>query len=188
MSEPDIGTLLAAIERKEPGAWEQLMALVYDDLRRIAHGQMRRIAPDQTLSTTILVHETFEKLAASRGLRTDQHSEFYALCASAMRQIIIDHYRKRSAEKRSCKDLQQAADLEVRRVNPEADSALDLLGSVLTELLARDPQLVEVFEMRYFAGMSEAEIASRLGLSLRSVQRLAARARAWIVMTVENAG
>lgn len=162
------------------------MALVYDDLKRIAHGQMARIAPGQTLGTTVLVHEAFEKLAAQGKLPVSERSGFYALCACAMRQIIIDHYRRRSADKRSV-DPARLAEHETRRVNPDMDNALTELGRALDLLARRDPRLLEVFEMRYFAGLSDAEISERMDLSVRSVQRLAARARSWVAAGLDDA-
>lgn len=186
MDEDDVKDLLDAAQRREPAAWDQLMLLVYEDLKRIAHGQMSRIAPGQTLSTTVLVHEAFEKLALSRNLPVSDRSAFYALCAAAMRQIIIDHYRKRSAAKRATGGAQGAlAEHELQRSNPEAEEVLASLGAVLRDLLQRDERLVRVFEMRYFAGLSDMEIAARLGLSQRSVQRLAMQARAWVVSALE---
>lgn len=187
MDQENVKDLLDATRREDRAAWDRLMALVYEDLKRIAHGQMSRIAPGQTLSTTVLVHETFEKLAISRSLPVHDRTAFYALCASAMRQIIIDHYRKRSAGKRDPGPGRDVlAEHESQRANPEGDRALTALGSVLGQLLRRDERLVRVFEMRYFAGLSDIEIAARLELSPRSVQRLAMQARAWIVSALEE--
>lgn len=179
MTEPDFSDLLRRVEREEPGAWNDLMELVYADLKRVAHNQMNRIRPGQTLSTTVLVHEAFEKLVSQAGLAINDRSHFYALCASAMRQIVIDHYRRRSAEKRTPDD-EAMADHETRRVSPDIDAALTELGRSLDRLGRRDPRLVEVFEMRYFAGLTDAEIAERMDLAVRTVQRLVARARAWV--------
>lgn len=186
MEQSAISELLEGAEQGDTAAWERLMALVYEDLKRIAHGQMARISPGQTLSTTVLVHEAFEKLAVQQQLAVRERTAFYALCACAMRQIIIDHYRRRTADKRSAKDPEPLADYEARRANPEADSALDALGRVLSDLVRRDERMVQVFEMRYFAGMSDVEIGQRLDLSVRTVQRLAARTRAWIVAGLEG--
>lgn len=179
MSETRFSELLPRVEAGESGAWDALMQLVYQDLKRVAHNQMTRISPGQTLSTTVLVHETFEKLASQAGLAISDRSHFYSLCASAMRHIVIDHYRKRSADKRRA-DPDAMADYENRRVTPDIDSALIELGQAMDQLERRDPRLLQVFEMRFFAGLSDAEISSRLGLSDRSVQRLVARARAWV--------
>lgn len=185
MTHTGIGELLAAVERGDRSAWNALMALVYEDLKRIAHNQMRRIAPGQTLTTTVLVHEAFEKLVAGQKLPARDRVSFYALCARAMRQVIIDHYRRRDAQKRTPDVPDVLVEHEQRRVNLDADSALEALGGVLSTLVKRDEQLVEVFEMRHFAGLTEAEIAQRLGISTRTVQRIGARAQAWIVAALE---
>lgn len=186
MDTTGVNQLLSAVQKNEPAAWDRLMNMVYEDLKRIAHGQMARIAPGQTLTTTVLVHEAFEKLARQEGLPACDRSSFYALCACAMRQIIIDHYRRRSADKRSPVSAKVIEDFEFRRVNPESDHALLMLGRALDDLVVRDERMVQVFEMRYFAGMTDAEIASRLDLSIRTVQRIAIRARAWIVASLED--
>lgn len=186
MKHTGIGELLAAVERGDRPAWGSLMALVYEDLKRIAHGQMRRIAPGQTLTTTVLVHEAFEKLAAGQKLPARDRVSFYALCARAMRQIIIDHHRRRDAAKRTPDTPEVLAEHERRRANPEADNALDALGGVLSELVKRDEKMVEVFEMRHFAGLTEAQIAERMSVSTRTVQRIDARAQAWIIAALES--
>lgn len=179
MNEARFSELLQRVEAGESGAWDALMRLVYEDLKRVAHNQMARISPGQTLSTTVLVHETFEKLATQAGLSINDRSHFYSLCAGAMRHIVIDHYRKRGTEKRRA-DPDAMAAYENRRVTPDIDSALTELGRAMDQLERRDPRLLEVFEMRFFAGLTDAEIASRLGLSDRTVQRLVAKARAWV--------
>jgi RNA polymerase sigma factor (TIGR02999 family) len=179
VNEADFSRLLQRVEGADEAAWNELIGLVYADLKRIAHGQMSRIAPGQTLSTTVLVHETFEKLAAQGGLPIEDRSAFYALCACAMRQIIIDHYRKRTAAKRLL-DPVTAADHETRRVSPGMENALVDLGRSLDLLARRDERLLHAFEMRYFGGLSDDEIGERMGLSQRSVQRLVGRARSWV--------
>ena len=184
MNESDFKTLLDRVQASEPGAWNELMGLVYADLKRIAHGQMARISPGQTLSTTVLVHEAFEKLATQGGLPVQQRSDFYGLCAYAMRQIIVDHYRKRSADKRS-PDLGALAEHEARRVTPDIDNALLDLGRALDLLSRHDERLLRAFEMRYFGGLSDVEIARLLAVSERSVQRLVARARAWVAAALD---
>lgn len=179
MSESDFVNLIRRVEDEQPDAWDELMRLVYTDLKRVAHSQLARIEPGQTLSTTVLVHETFEKLIGQAGLSINDRSHFYALCASAMRQIVVDHYRRRASEKRT-PDLVAAADHESRRVTPDMDVALTELGRSLDLLARRDPRLVQVFEMTYFAGLSQDEIADKLQLAERTVQRLIHRARAWV--------
>ncbi len=186
MNDTDFNELLARLGAADGEAWSALVGLVYDDLKRIAHGQMSRIAPGQTLSTTVLVHETFEKLAAQGRLPVKERSSFYALCACAMRQIIIDHYRKRSASKRS-PDLIAATDHEARRVTPDIDNALMDLGRALGLLERHDERLLRAFEMRYFAGLNDTDIAAQMGLSVRTVQRLIGRARSWVSAALDPA-
>lgn len=183
MKDADFGQLVQRVQ-DDPQAWQALMLLVYDDLKHIAHKQMARISPGQTLSTTVLVHETFEKLAAQGGLPVRERSEFYALCAFAMRQIVIDHYRRRTADKRAA---QPAApdELERRPASADIDAAMVDLGRGLHLLARHDSRLLQAFEMRYFAGLSDIEIARRLEVSERSVQRLVARARTWVAASLD---
>ncbi|MCB1587622.1 MAG: hypothetical protein KDI56_01845 [Xanthomonadales bacterium] len=185
MNDAEFGQLLRGIERSDPQAWQSLMQLVYSDLKRIAHRQLARVDPGQTLSTTVLVHETFEKLAVQGGLPVQERSDFYALCAHAMRQILVDHYRRRSADKRAAQPA-ALADHELRRVGGDIDSALLELGRGLDLLARHDQRLLQVFEMRYFGGLSDVEIGRRLDLSERSVQRQVARARAWVMACLDE--
>lgn len=186
MTQSGIEALLTAAAGGDPEAWQGLMDLVYTDLKRIAHLQMGRIRPEHTLSTTVLVHEAFEALAEQQRLPVRERSDFYALCAAAMRQIIIDHHRKRSARKRTVDDPQGWHRHETSRSNPEAENALAALGSVLDQLLLRDRRLVAAFEMHYFGGLSSEEVGRRLNVSKRSAQRLIARAQAWIVDALDG--
>jgi RNA polymerase sigma factor (TIGR02999 family) len=185
MNDADFGQLMQGIERAEPQAWQALMQLVYSDLKRIAHRQLARVDPGQTLSTTVLVHETFEKLAANGGLPVRERADFYALCAHAMRQILIDHYRRRGADKRAAQPA-ALAEHEECRATGDIDAALLDLGRGLDLLARHDPRLLQVFEMRYFGGLSDIEIGRRLDLAERSVQRQVARARAWVMACLDE--
>ncbi|MEO1171866.1 MAG: ECF-type sigma factor [Myxococcota bacterium] len=186
MSDDEFSALLRRVERDDASAWRELMELVYQDLKRVAHAQMNRIAPGQTLSTTVLVHEAFEKLALQAGLEIADRTHFYALCASAMRQIVIDHYRRRTADKRSGSP-EWLDELKTKGLSSELDSAIGQLGKALELLERRDRNLLAAFEMRYFAGLSDAEISTRLDVSERSVQRLVARGRAWVAASLDPA-
>jgi RNA polymerase sigma factor (TIGR02999 family) len=160
-------------------ALNHLLPQVYDELKRIAHRQLVRLRPGGTLSTTVLVHEMYERLAASRSVPASDRVHFFALCARAMRQVIIDHARQRDAAKRgggaavfelSDADLADAA-------QPDAIVALD---QALLALEALDPRLVRVIELRLFAGLEPPQMADLLGVNLRTVQRDWQRARAWL--------
>jgi RNA polymerase sigma factor (TIGR02999 family) len=160
---------------------DEMLPAVYDELRRLARLQRRRLAPGQTLSTTALVHEAYLKLSARPGRWNDDH-HFFSSAARAMRQILVDYARRRTSLKRGSGvaaehlDEGRAADHQALRM-----LALDL---ALRELAAVDERLVRVVECRVFAGYSEEETARALSVSLRTVQRDWMRARAWLRDTV----
>jgi RNA polymerase sigma factor (TIGR02999 family) len=185
VNESEFGQLLERLERSDRDAWESLMQLVYQDLKRIAHGQMARIDPGQTLSTTVLVHEAFEKLAIQGRLPVNDRASFYALCACAMRQILIDHFRRRTADKRVA-DTTALVRHELSRGQDDLEQALMGLGRALELLERHDRRLLQAFEMRYFAGLGDTDIAARLDLSERSAQRLVARARSWVLASLDD--
>lgn len=178
-SEPTtVAYLLREAAGGDRGAFDQLMPLLYGDLRRIAHGQLGRLRPGQTMNTTALVNEVYLKLADHGGGFADR-GHFFAVSATAMRQILVDYARKRRAGKRgggvedeSLSDHSPALEAEIEQV-----LAVEQALSRLSEL---DPRLVQVVECRVFGGYSEDETALALGLSLRTAQRLWMRAKAWL--------
>ena len=174
----DITQLLHAHEQGKAGAFDQLMGLVYEDLRRIARRQLRR-RPGNTLNTTGLVHEAYMKMVDQTRASFQDRSHFFAISAHAMRQILVDHARQRLAAKRGggqphteIKDHQAAIDDQADRVLA-VDEALGRLGEL-------DERLVQLVECRFFAGYTEEETAEALNVSLRTVQRDWKRARAWL--------
>lgn len=154
----------------------EMLPAVYDELRRLAHLQRRRLAPGQTLETTALVHEAYLKLSVRPGWNDDNH--FYSLAARAMRQILVDYARQRTSLKRGGGEAASALE-EGRAADYQAVQtlALDLALRGLAEV---DERLVRVVECRVFAGYSEEETAHILSTSLRTVQRDWVRARAWL--------
>jgi RNA polymerase sigma factor (TIGR02999 family) len=175
----NITALLAAHREGDPEAFDRLVPLVYDDLRRIASRQLRRLRGAATLDTTALVHEAYLRLVDQPVLDVDDRNHFFGIAARAMRQIVIDHARKRGAQKRGggrspvSLDRVQIAIHEQAEVLLALDEALERLG-LLNERLTR------VFECRYFAGLSEQETADALAVSLRTVQRDWVKGRAWL--------
>lgn len=158
--------------------------LVYAELRQIAHRALQRAHGSQTLSTTALVHETYLRLAEHEHLSLESRKHLFALCARAMRQIVIDHARKRQANKRGG----NVAVLSLSAVEPgfeQRPESLVMLDQALVALQARDPRLVRLIEYRIFAGLDNAAVAELLNLSLRSVQRDWQRARAWVGAALE---
>jgi RNA polymerase sigma factor (TIGR02999 family) len=180
VAEPgEITRLLKAYGGGDAGAFGQLVPLVYDELRRLARGQLHRAPGWQSLAGTALVHEVYLKLAAAEELSVADRSHLMAVAASAMRQVLIDRARARRRVKRGGEQVVEELAEGAAVVPPSSDWLLDL-DRALSQLRERDQRLVHVFECRFFAGMSEEETAAALDLSLRSVQRDWMRARAWL--------
>ncbi|HEX6900392.1 MAG TPA: ECF-type sigma factor [Thermoanaerobaculia bacterium] len=154
----------------------EMLPAVYDELRRLARLQRRRLAPGQTLETTALVHEAYLKLSVRPGWNDDNH--FYSSAARAMRQILVDYARQRTSLKRGGGEAASALE-EGRTADHQAVQTL-ALDLALRDLAAVDERLVRVVECRVFAGYSEEETAQALSTSLRTVQRDWVRARAWL--------
>lgn len=180
--------LLEAHGQGDPEAFDRLVELVYDDLRRIARVQLRRAArrgprgdlspAGQGLETTALVNELYLKLVdQERGWSDRGH--FFAACATAVRHILVDAARHQTRQKRG--GDARAVPLDKARVAAEGDPEWLLeLDQVMNRLAEHDPRLVRIFECRYFAGYSAEETARTLGVSLRTAQRDWSRARAWL--------
>jgi RNA polymerase sigma factor (TIGR02999 family) len=168
--------ILRAVGKRESAA-EELLALVYEHLRQIARQRMAGERAGHTLQATALVHEAFLKLIGDEEISWENRGHFYAAAAQAMRRILIDHARRRSAEKRggACKRLP----LSVVDLATETDPAQVMaLEEAMTELEASDPRAASVVRLRFFAGLDVEETASVLGLSERTVMRDWAYARA----------
>lgn len=162
-----------------PGALGDVVSQVYPDLHEIAERQLRRMRFGETLNATGLVHETFLKLVDQSQGRFHDRRHFFAISAHAMRQIIVDHARKRSAQKRGGGEAPQSLDEARSAVAEEAQRILEL-NEALEQLGRIDENLQKVVECRYFAGYSEPETAEALGVSVTTVQRLWRRARIWL--------
>jgi RNA polymerase sigma factor (TIGR02999 family) len=171
--------LLRAHEAGESDAFGRLVPLVYDDLRRIARGQLRRLSPGQTLDTTAVVHEAYLKLVDQSRASWQDRRHFLAVSAMAMRQILVDYARRRGRLKRGGDAQQEPLEDVPAAVAADAESLLEV-DLALGKLAAIAPRLVRVVECRYFAGLSEQETADALGLSLRTAQREWLKARAWL--------
>ena len=188
LAEPgEITQLLKAYDEGDRTAFDRLVPLVYDDLRRLARRHLRRGPRGRTLDTTGLVHEAYLKLAGSPGLRVKDRGHFMAVTACAMRQVIVSRARARLAAKRGGGEVPAVLDEERVGVGPSAEWLIDL-DRALAGLRERDEQLARVFECRYFAGLSEEETAQTLGVSLRTAQRGWMRARAWLRATLALGG
>jgi RNA polymerase sigma factor (TIGR02999 family) len=176
----EITRLLHAYAGGNRAAFDELVPLIYDELRRIARNHLRRTQRGATLDTNGLVHEAYLKLAGQKGMRVEDRGHFLAIAARAMRQIIISRARARVAAKRGGGDIRVTLDEGRIAANEmEAEWLLDL-DRALEQLRERDERLARTVECRFFAGLSEDETAEALGVSLRTAQRNWMRARAWI--------
>lgn len=178
-TDSDVTRLLASLAHGDAHALEALMPVVYDELKRLAASQLRRERGDHTLGATALVHEAFLRLVDQRTVDWQGRAHFFGIAAQAMRRILVDHARRRTAGKRSRQQqitldtaVPVAADLEADEVLA-VHEALERLGA----LDARQAQLVE---LRYFAGFTIEEAAGLLGISPATAKRDWALARAWL--------
>lgn len=175
----EITSLLIAHRDGDAQAFEDLVPLVYDDLRRIARRQLARNRVRGTLNTTALVHEAYLKLVDQTRVEVNDRNHFFAISARAMRQIIIDYARKRFAQKRGGGIRPVSLDKVQIAVTEQAEMLL-AIDTALAKLSALNERLTRVFECRYFAGLSEQETADALSMSLRTVQRDWMKGKAWL--------
>jgi RNA polymerase sigma factor (TIGR02999 family) len=176
----EVTRILSAIESGDEHAANELLPLVYDELRRLAAQKIAREKPGQTLQATALVHEAYVRLVdGERDGRWEGRGHFFAAAAEAMRRILIDSARRKKAEKhgggRQRLDLDEA--LSVGEFPPDDLLALD---EVLARLETVDPLAARVVTLRYFAGLTMPEAAKTLGLSLRNAERNWTYARTWL--------
>lgn len=181
MSEPgEVTQLLRAYREGDREAFDRLVPIVYQDLRRVARRQLRRRLVGDSLDTIGLVHEAWFKLVDESGADYRDRGHFLAVSARAMRQVIIDHARQRHAAKRGGGQAALPLDEERIPVQQQTEQLL-ALDQALERIEARQPRLARVVECRYFAGLSEAETAEALGVSVRTAERDWKRARAWLL-------
>ncbi len=181
----DITRLLQRHHAGDREAFDRMVPLVYDQLKAIAHRQLARNGQrGPLLDTTSLVQEAYLRLVDEDGVDWQNRGHFFAICARAMRRIMIDDARKRLAGKRGsgAVDATLDADMVADATEPERLLAID---DALSKLAAFNPRLAQLVECRYFAGMTEDETAEAMQSSLRTVQRDWMRARAWLLQAMD---
>ena len=176
---PDVTQLLEAWRRGRPEALDQLMPLVYDELRRLAERYLRRERPDHTLQATGLVHETYLRLVDQQNVTWQNRTHFFGIAAHLMRQILVDYARRHHAAKRGEAAPRLSLD-EALGLPHERDVGLIALDDALTSLAALDPQQSRIVELRFFGGLSLDETAEMLGISPATVFYEWTLARAWL--------
>lgn len=177
----EITKLLHAIRSGDQGAESDLIAKVYPDLHRLASRMMRQERRQHTLQATALVHEAYLRMAgANPGLNNwENRAHFFAISARVMRQVLVDHARRRSAEKRGAgvQCVEWSENLAISETSLDEVLEMDRL---LRTLAVYDPRQEQVVEMKVFAGLTDAEIAAVLHVSTRSVKRDWKMAKAWL--------
>jgi RNA polymerase sigma factor (TIGR02999 family) len=179
----EVTRILSAIEQGDPHAAEQLLPLVYDELRQLAAQKLAQERPGQTLQATALVHEAYLRLVGDQQFTNRRH--FFAAAAEAMRRILIERAR-RKGRARHGGGLHRADLLDEAVAAPTDDEQVLLLDEALTRLATVRPQAAELVQLRFFAGLTLEEIAPLLALSPRTTRRLWAFARAWLRRDMER--
>jgi len=179
-SQHDVTRLLRAWCAGDESALEQLMPLVYAELRRLAHRYMSLEQPGQTLQTTALVHEVYLRLIDVKQVDWQDRAHFYAICARLMRRILVDFARSRSYQKRGGGITHVQLD-DAATVSAVVGSELVAVDDALKRLAALDLRKSQVIELRFFGGLSVEETASALNVSPETVMRDWRLARSWLI-------
>ncbi|MFW6083588.1 MAG: sigma-70 family RNA polymerase sigma factor [Gemmatimonadota bacterium] len=178
----EITGLLEAHAAGDEKALEQLIPLVYDDLRRIAHQRLRSERRSHTLDTTAVVHEAYLRLVDVSAPDWNGRAHFFAVSSRLIRNLLIDYARRRKADKRGGDAIRVPLNEELDSASIEGPDAVDLLAldDALTELARYDERLERVVECRFFGGLTVPETAHVLGVSTRTVERDWTRAKAYL--------
>jgi RNA polymerase sigma factor (TIGR02999 family) len=181
----DATVMLAAIERGDPKAAEQLLELVYEELRRIAAFKMAQAASGQTLQPTALVHEAWLRLVGDRNPTFKDRAHFFRAAAEAMRHILIDRARRKAAQRHGG-DFQRV-DLDGLDIAaPGAEDEVLAVNEALDKLAREFPVQAELVKLRYFAGMTNEEAALVLEVSVSTVKNYWSFSRAWLLREIES--
>lgn len=184
----EVTRILQAIDQGDPRAAEQLLPLVYDELRRVAAEKLAHENPGQTLQATALVHEAYLRLVdTEKSRRWNNRMHFFAAASEAMRRILVEQARRKLSQKRG--GDRERLDLDMSElIAPEVSDEVLAVDEALSSLAAVDAQAAELVKLRYFAGMSIPEAAEVLNIPPRSADRLWAYARAWLRRAIDDSG
>ena len=176
----EVTRILSAIEQGDPHAAEQLLPLVYDELRKLAAQRLAQEKPAQTLEATALVHEAYVRLVdVDNAQRWNSRGHFFAAAAEAMRRILVDRAREKRTQKRG--GARKRLDVDARDVATTATpDQLLAVDELLTQFTRRDPAAARLVELRYFAGLTVEEAGNALGMSTATAYRHWNYARAWL--------
>jgi RNA polymerase sigma factor (TIGR02999 family) len=181
----EVTLILERVQRGDPKAAEELLPLVYDELRRLAAHRMAQELPGQTLQPTALVHEAWLRMVGNQNQQWEGRAHFFATAAEAMRRILIDRARRKRAERHGGGRLR--VDIaEVDLASPSDDDQLLAVNEALDKLATDHKVEAELVKLRYFVGMTNDEAAEVLGISPRSAKYYWTHARAWLYREIES--
>jgi len=187
----EVTRILSAIEQGDPHASDQLLPLVYDELRRLATQKLAQEKPGQTLEATALVHEAYLRLVASGDASAprawDSRGHFFAAAAEAMRRILIDQARRKRRPKHGG-DWKRINLEDVLSVSQSPCEDLLALDEALSRFAVQEPAKAELVKLRFFAGLTNAEAAKALGISEATAERYWAYARVWLYAELHDVG
>lgn len=183
----EVTRTLEAIQAGQPQAAEELLPLVYDELRRLAAHKMAGEAPGQTLQPTALVHEVWLRLSGETNSQWTSREHFYAVAAEVMRRILVDRARRRRSRKHG--GDWERVDLDAVELPLPGDDELVLqVHDALERLAAEDPEKAQVVKLRFFVGLENVAVATLLGVSEKTVQRHWNFAKAWLARAMQEGG
>ena len=176
----DVTRILSQIESGDPAAADQLLPLVYEELRKLAAVRLAQEKPGQTLQATALVHDAYLRLVDVQQVQHwDSRGHFFAAAAEAMRRILVDQSRRRQAAKRGGGAVRQSLHESAIAAGRPADELL-AVDDVLDRLAEIDPVAANLVKLRFFVGLNMSECAALLGISVRSAHDVWAYARSWL--------
>jgi RNA polymerase sigma factor (TIGR02999 family) len=181
----DATVMLAGIEAGDSKAAEQLLVLVYDELRRLAASKLAQVAPGQTLQPTALVHEAWLRLVGDQNPSFKDRTHFFRACAEAMRHILIDRARRKQSQRHG--GGYRRIDFEsLDLAAPAADDQLLAVNEALDKLALEHPVQAELVKLRYFAGLTNEEASQVLGISVSTAKNYWTFSRAWLLSEIEG--
>jgi RNA polymerase sigma factor (TIGR02999 family) len=175
----DVTHILESIRQGDPNAADELLPLVYQELRKLAAARMAQESPGQTLQPTALVHEAWLRLVGDGNPRFDGRGHFFAAAAESMRRILIDNARRKRALRHGGGQVRLDIN-EIELAEHAREDELLAVSEALDKLRAEDPQMAELVALRFFAGLTHKEIGELLGLSEPTIERRWRFARAWL--------
>lgn len=181
----EVTRILQSMESAESSAAEELLPLVYEELRKLAAARMANESPNQTLQPTALVHEAWLRLTGNEDVKWQGRAHFFAAAAEAMRRILIDNARRKHALRHG--GGKQRVDIEEVEIAAIAkDEELLDMNEALEKFVALDPQKAELVKLRYFVGLTIDESAQILGISVPTAKRWWAYSRAWLYRQIQT--